>query len=83
MSIAVTCDSCGKNLKVPDKFAGKKAKCPKCKGVIRVPGERSSGRMAAAAGKTCPDCGRSMGNDDVFCVGCGLDLRTGKKIQGL
>ncbi len=84
MAIPVTCEACGKSLKVPDKLAGKKAKCPKCQEVIRIPGERKSGRIpSAAAGNDCPSCGRSLGAGDVFCVGCGYDLRTGKKVPGL
>ncbi len=36
MSIAVRC-KCGKTLKVKDKFAGKKVRCPDCKGVLAIP----------------------------------------------
>lgn len=31
--------------------------------------------------KTCPSCGKPVGIDDVLCMGCGLDLRTGTPIQ--
>lgn len=84
-TIAVTCDNCGKSLKVPDKMAGKKAKCPKCEAAIPVPGgDGKSGASArTSAAKACPECDRPMQKDDVFCVGCGLDTRTGKKIPGL
>ena len=37
MPIEVTCGSCNRRLRVPDKTAGKKIKCPKCQGVIQVP----------------------------------------------
>lgn len=37
MSISLKCSGCGSALKVPDAFAGKKVKCPKCAGVIVVP----------------------------------------------
>jgi TM2 domain-containing membrane protein YozV len=37
MPIEVTCGSCSRRLRVPDKTAGKKVKCPKCQGVIQVP----------------------------------------------
>lgn len=83
MPIPVTCEACGKSLKVPDKLAGKKAKCPKCREIIRIPGERKSGPMPVETSNDCPSCGRSLGDGDVFCVGCGYDLRTGKKIPGL
>lgn len=36
MPILVPC-SCGKNLQLPDDLAGKKVRCPVCKGVMRVP----------------------------------------------
>src|SRR5437868_5439051 len=37
--ISFDCPSCGKNLTVKDDLAGKKGKCPKCRGVIMVPGQ--------------------------------------------
>ena len=37
MSIAVTCPGCDKTMKVKDEFAGKRALCPFCKAMIRVP----------------------------------------------
>ncbi len=36
MPFSVTCDNCQKTLKVPDKAAGKKGKCPRCGTVIRL-----------------------------------------------
>lgn len=36
--VMVRCPSCSKNLNVPDKYAGKKAKCPACKtGTLTIP----------------------------------------------
>ncbi|QDT41694.1 hypothetical protein Pan241w_17570 [Gimesia alba] len=37
MSIRVTCSFCGKQIKAKDSAAGKKAKCPDCGGVIKIP----------------------------------------------
>ncbi len=37
MAIAVTCPSCGLTVKVRAEAAGKKGKCPRCEGPIRVP----------------------------------------------
>ncbi len=37
MTIAFNCSDCGTPLKVPDTFAGKKCKCPKCAVVNSVP----------------------------------------------
>ena len=35
--ISMTCPSCGRNLKVPDKFAGQSQQCPACKNIVVVP----------------------------------------------
>lgn len=37
MPISIVCSHCEKNLKVADAAAGKKLRCPACKGVITVP----------------------------------------------
>src|SRR5947208_726583 len=37
MPISVTCDNCGKALKVKDEWAGKRAKCPGCGNSFTVP----------------------------------------------
>jgi DNA-directed RNA polymerase subunit RPC12/RpoP len=39
MNIRFSCADCGKEYKVPEKFAGKKVKCKKCGAKIRVPSE--------------------------------------------
>lgn len=44
MPIPVRCSQCSKGLKVPDKYAGKKIKCPDCQTGINVP----AGGSAAA-----------------------------------
>ena len=36
MSIVVTCGACGKKLKAPDSYEGKKGKCPTCRAEIFV-----------------------------------------------
>ena len=35
----------------------------------------------AEATKPCPDCGKPLGEKAVICVNCGLNLKTGKKLQ--
>ena len=40
--VQFTCTSCNKKLKVPDKYSGKKAKCPKCGQINVVPEESDS-----------------------------------------
>jgi LSD1 subclass zinc finger protein len=39
MSVSLSCKGCKTTLKVPDQFAGKKVKCPKCNAVVTVPEE--------------------------------------------
>ena len=40
MPIAITCPECGKQGKVPDSYAGRKAVCPACKINVPVPASR-------------------------------------------
>ena len=37
VAIEFKCQGCQKTLRVPDKFAGRKAKCPKCQTILQVP----------------------------------------------
>src|SRR5271156_1502787 len=37
MPITFACDDCDTSIRVKDQFAGKKARCPKCGAVVRVP----------------------------------------------
>ena len=37
MSIKVTCQACGKNLKVKDESSGKRVKCPDCGNLLTIP----------------------------------------------
>ena len=37
MAIDVTCLSCGKTMQLPDRYAGKKGKCPACGAILQVP----------------------------------------------
>ncbi|QDU95043.1 TM2 domain-containing protein [Lignipirellula cremea] len=39
MPIEISCSSCDKRLRVKDDLAGKKVRCPQCKGVIEVPSD--------------------------------------------
>ena len=39
------------------------------------------GRASDRAGKSCPSCRASLSANAVLCVGCGFDLRTGKKLS--
>ena len=52
MSIPVVCEACGKKLKAPDKYEGKKGKCPSCGHPIMVtrnPEAKAAGAAEAPA----------------------------------
>jgi len=50
MPIEVSCPSCSRQFRVPDKVAGKKIKCPKCQGILAVPGSGSAGGSGVGVG---------------------------------
>ncbi len=52
--IEFTCKSCGQKLRVEEKHAGKRIKCPKCAGVGAVP--ENSGKIRFH----CESCGQSI-----------------------
>lgn len=37
MSIVFQCNHCGKKIEAPDKLAGKRGKCPKCRQALEIP----------------------------------------------
>jgi hypothetical protein len=51
MSIPITCPGCQARMKAPDTVAGRKIKCPKCGGVVGVPG---SAQVRDAAPQAAP-----------------------------
>jgi hypothetical protein len=51
MAIALSCPSCVQALKVKDELAGRKIKCPKCGGVIPVPGKKDGSETRITAKK--------------------------------
>ncbi len=72
--IKFACSNCGQSIRVDDKYAGKKGKCPKCKTSVVVPGRSSvirfrcehcgakikvPDRYAGKKGK-CPTCQKSV-----------------------
>ncbi len=48
MPIDFSCNHCGKKLRVPDDFAGKKAKCPQCQEVVSIPAADAPDPFAGA-----------------------------------
>jgi len=74
----VACD-CGKNLRVPDEYVGKRLQCPACGSVQRVE-DRTAGGTALATVETVRvrcDCGKRFRVDAAYagrvgkCPGCG------------
>ncbi|XZE43161.1 zinc ribbon domain-containing protein [Pirellulaceae bacterium SH467] len=53
MPIRVTCQ-CGQSLSVPDEMAGKSGRCPKCKGVLKVPASQGNPVAASTTGAAAP-----------------------------
>jgi hypothetical protein len=53
MPIRVTCQ-CGQSLSVPDEMAGKNGRCPKCKGVVKVPAAGATVAIAPSKGTASP-----------------------------
>jgi predicted RNA-binding Zn-ribbon protein involved in translation (DUF1610 family) len=51
MPITIQCSGCGKTLTAPDTAAGKKAKCPQCGAITRLPGPETA---AAPVGGSDP-----------------------------
>ena len=95
MSIKVECPGCGTTLSVADKFAGKRGKCPKCKGAIDIPAAGSAPAQQPApspAGapqpattedgpKLCPKCDKACDAGAVICISCGYNFKTGGQLQ--
>ncbi|MBN2560313.1 MAG: hypothetical protein JXQ75_05225 [Phycisphaerae bacterium] len=52
--IELTCAECGKHIRVDDKYAGKRGKCPGCGAAVVVPAK------AAAIAFSCSHCGHTL-----------------------
>ena len=78
-----SCPHCRKALNVRDELAGRKAKCPGCSAVFRVPaaGAAPARPTAAPAAADCPNCKEDLPVGALLCVKCGYDTRTGKTLR--
>lgn len=47
MPIQIQCQHCSRQLKVKDKYAGKKAKCPDCQELIAIPVDKEGEQKAS------------------------------------
>lgn len=82
--IRVNCN-CGKILKIPEKYAGKRGRCPNCGKKIAIPSMDEIQNKIQATKDThsdqerhCPTCGAYMNPGDHICVSCHTNLSTGE-----
>jgi len=86
--IEVNCGHCGGVFEAPEDMAGSVAECPECGKQISIPLPPSPERAklevkrdaVITGGKRCPSCGATMAEQDVICIQCGYDTRTGARI---
>ena len=76
MSIPHTCDSCGHEMAVPERYAGKELFCTACKRPFTVPSTTAPpappGSSAATSNPTaCPACATPLPPSAAFCPTCG------------
>jgi len=72
------CSKCGKGVKAPDKYAGKRVKCPSCQTPNLLPAdddleayEVEEVTTVAYEGIFCQHCGKKMKKEAVHCPSCG------------
>jgi hypothetical protein len=84
--LVLRCEHCEERIRVPASYAGRKGKCPGCKGTIRIPGEprarapraaRSRGGRGGVAEPTrdrdvieCPMCSEVLRASALKCRHC-------------
>ncbi|MBC7815372.1 MAG: hypothetical protein IAG10_00570 [Planctomycetaceae bacterium] len=85
MSIRISCDSCGKQLKVRDEAAGRRVKCPDCGSVVQIP--EPDDVMDAEAADDNPFAGGDISSDGAEydrkpCPACGeMIVKTAAKCR--
>ena len=80
------CNKCGKGVKAPDKYAGKKVKCPSCQASNLLPSnedleayEVEEVKEDYYEGVFCQHCGNKMKKEAVLCPKCGCRNKLNKK----
>lgn len=72
--IRFTCSNCGRHISVDDRYSGRKGKCPKCGGVVRVP------KKPAVIAFSCSICDHQIklslqySGQNVQCPECGNEV---------
>jgi hypothetical protein len=88
---SITCPNaaCRATLKLAAPPApGAKVRCPRCGTTFEPaagaapPADAGILAMAPEPERRCPECQAVLAANAVLCVGCGFDLRTGKKLAG-
>lgn len=91
MSIQTTCSHCSKTFKVPDQYAGKRIRCPKCKEPVTISSEARAPAaekpaVRESAGEKPADTGKSAAvKDDKLvcaCPSCEKKFRVPKEHAG-
>lgn len=73
--------SCGKTFKIPEKFAGKKIRCLRCKQVLKIYVKPTSSPDLNLEGTVqCSGCAKVFPNGTEICLACGINLKTGALI---
>ena len=65
MPIRFACPHCEKTLKVDDRFAGRRAKCPNCRVPIEIPAQAIAHERVGVAGDSSPGGGARESGPDV------------------
>ena len=80
------CSKCGKGVSAPDKYAGKRVKCPSCQTPNLLPAnddleayEVEEITSVAYEGVFCQHCGNKMKKEAVICPKCGCGNNLNKK----
>jgi hypothetical protein len=81
MPLLFSCQ-CGKQLRAPEEFAGRRIKCPNCQEVVTVPGAPASGNGAESSPP--PDSGRAGTAAEMvrFTCDCGTHMQAKREYAG-
>jgi hypothetical protein len=80
--IKFSCPGCGQHIECDAGIAGTQVHCPVCQVAMVVPGTALTATLPPpSTGPVCPGCGAALATGAVLCTSCGMNLRTGKRIQ--